>query len=110
MSISVKNITVSIDGTSSQMFFIRLEGKSWYLENFSLYQSLLTYNSLSFSMHTDPLEDQSEPRFSICSYLIGKEISITLQTNNIEKESKLASFEEKTADIEFKGVITSGAF
>lgn len=109
MSISVKNITVSIDGTSSQMFFIKLEGKSWYLENFSLYQSLLTYNSLSFSMHTDPLEDQSEPRFSICSYLIGKEISITLQTDNIEKESKLASFEEKTADIEFKGVITSAS-
>ena len=109
MSISVKNITVSIDGTSSQMFFIKLEGKSWYLENFSLYQSLLTYNSLSFSMHTDPLEDQSEPRFSICSYLIGKEISITLQTDNIEKESKLASFEEKTADIEFKGLITSAS-
>ena len=109
MSISVKNITVSIDGTSSQMFFIKLEGKSWYLENFSFYQSLLTYNSLSFSMHTDPLEDQSEPRFSICSYLIGKEISITLQTDNIEKESKLASFEEKTADIEFKGVITSAS-
>lgn len=109
MSISVKNITVSIDGTSSQMFFIKLEGKSWYLENFSLYQSLLTYNSLSFSMHTDPLEDQSEPRFAICSYLIGKEISITLQTDNIEKESKLASFEEKTADIEFKGVITSAS-
>ena len=50
MSISVKNLTVSIDGTSSQMFYIKLEGKSWYMENFSLYQSLLTYNSLSFSM------------------------------------------------------------
>lgn len=109
MSISVKNITVSIDGTSSQMFYIKLEGKSWYMENFSLYQSLLTYNSLSFSMHTDPLEDQSEPRFTICSYLIGKEITLTLQTDNIEKASKLSSSEEKTADIEFKGVIAAAS-
>ncbi len=109
MSISVKNITVSIDGTSSQMFCIKLEGKSWYMEDFSLYQSLLTYNSLSFSMHTDPLEDQTEPRFTICSYLIGKDIAVTLQTDNIEKESKLASSDEKTADIEFKGVIAAAS-
>ena len=109
MSISVKNLTVSIDGTSSQMFYIKLEGKSWYMENFSLYQSLLTYNSLSFSMHTDPLEDQSEPRFTICSFLIGKEITITLQTDYIEKVSRLISSEEKTADIEFKGVIIAAS-
>ncbi len=109
MSISVKNITVSVDGTPSQMFYIKLEGKSWYMENFSLYQSLLTYNSLTFSMHTDPLEDQSEPRFAICSYLIGKEITLTLQTDNVEKASNLSSSEEKTADIEFKGVITAAS-
>lgn len=110
MSISVKNITVSIDGTSSSMFTIQLEGKSWYMDHFSLYQRLLTYNTLTFSMHTDPLEDQGEPRFTICSYLIGKEITLTLQTDYIEKASNLQSSDEKTADIEFKGVIidTSG--
>ena len=94
MSISVKNITVSIDGTSSSMFTIQLEGKSWYMDHFSFYQRLLTYNTLTFSMHTDPLEDQGEPRFTICSYLIGKEITLTLQTDYIEKASNLQSSDD----------------
>ena len=102
MSISVKNISVAIDGTTSNRFDISLDdGKVWHMENFSLCQSLLTCNSLSFSMHKDPEEDQNEPQFSICGFLIGKEIYLSLQTACVENESHYAESDGVTEDIEF---------
>ena len=80
------------------------------LDNFCLYQGLLTHNSLSFSMHKGPEEEINETQFSVCGQIIGKDISVTLQTDNIERVSINAE-DDSTNDIEFKGVIvaTSGS-
>lgn len=104
MSISVKNIAVTIDGTASSGFDITLDGTMWRLDNFLLSQSLLTYNTLSFNMHKGPEEDVEETRLSLCSQLIGKEITLTLDTENIENLSLNASH-EKTSEISFRGLI-----
>ena len=104
MSISVKNISVSIDGIKSNEFDIELEGITWHLDNFSLYQSLLSPNSLSFSMHKDPKEDDiRENIFGICGYIIGKEITLSLQTEIITPNEA----GDKTSIINYKGVIYS---
>ena len=70
MSISVKNISVSIDGIKSNEFDIELEGITWHLDNFSLLQSLLSPNSLSFTMHKGPEEDINEALFAVCGHFI----------------------------------------
>ena len=49
MSISVKNISVSIDGVKSNEFDIELEGTIWHLDNFSLLQNLLQKGFLHYS-------------------------------------------------------------
>lgn len=108
MSISVKNITVTIDGTSSSGFDLTLDGVMWRLDNFTLCQSLLSYNTLSFSMHKGPEEGEEEPRFTLCSQLIGKEITLALDTDNIENLS-LNTSNEKTAEISFRGIILSAS-
>lgn len=108
MSISVKNITVTIDGTSSSGFDLTLDGVMWRLDNFTLCQSLLSYNTLNFSMHKGPEEGEEEPRFTLCSQLIGKEITLALDTDNIENLSLNAS-NEKTAEISFRGIILSAS-
>ena len=104
MSISVKNIAVTIDGTASSGFDITLDGTMWRLDNFLLSQSLLTYNTLSFNMHKGPEEDVEETRLSLCSQLIGKEITLALDTENIENLS-LNTSHEKTSEICFRGLI-----
>lgn len=108
MSISVKNISVSIGGVVSSGFDIVLEGIKYRLDNFSLYQGLLACNTLSFSMHKDPNEVISETTFAVCGQIIGKDISLNLQTNNIENLS-LKTENDSIADIEFKGVIVSAS-
>lgn len=108
MSISVKNITVTIDGTSSSGFDLTLDGVMWRLDNFTLCQSLLSYNTLNFSMHKGPEEGEEEPRFTLCSQLIGKEITLALDTDNIENLS-LNTSNEKTAEISFRGIILSAS-
>ena len=104
MSISVKKIQVTIGGATSSGFDIRLDGSFWRFDTFTLYQSLLTYNTLSFSLHKDPEETVNEAKFSVCGELIGKPITLTLQTDNIESLSFNVGH-DKTADIEFNGVI-----
>ena len=104
MSISVKNLQVTIGGITSSGFDISLDGSLWRFDTFTLCQRLLTYNTLSFSLHKDPEETVNEAKFSICGELIGKSISLTLQTENIENLS-LKTSHDKTADVEFKGVI-----
>lgn len=109
MSISIKNISIAIGGSPSSQFDIVFDGIGYHLDNFSLYQSLLTYNSLSFSMHKKmPEEDIQDVTFAVCGELIGKDIVVSLETDNIENLS-LKQENEKTAEIEFKGVIVAAS-
>ena len=108
MSISVKNISIAIGGTTSSGFDIDLDGTKYRMDNFSLYQSLLTHNSLSFSMHKGPDEEINEAQFSVCGQIIGKDITVTLQTDNIENVS-LKTENDNIADIEFKGFIIAAS-
>ena len=108
MSISVKNIQIAIGGTTSSGFDIELDSTKYRLDNFALFQSLLTHNSLSFSMHKGPDEEINEAMFSVCGQIIGKEITVTLQTDNIENLS-LNTENDSIADIEFKGVIIAAS-
>ena len=108
MSISIKNIAIAIDGTKSTGFCISLDGSAWRLDNFTLSQSLLSPNSLSFTMHKGPEENLNEALFTICGQIIGKEITISLETDSIERES-LKAETDTIADINFKGVILSAS-
>lgn len=108
MSISVKNISIAIGGTTSSGFDIDLDGTKYRMDNFTLYQSLLTHNSLSFSMHKGPDEEINEAMFSVCGQIIGKDITVTLQTDNIENVS-LNAENDSIADIEFKGFIIAAS-
>lgn len=104
MSISIKNISVAIEGTKSTGFCIELDGTKWRLDNFMLSQSLLSPNMLSFSLHKEPDERINEISFNVCGAIIGKEVSLSLETESIEKES-LKAETDAVADIEFVGVI-----
>ena len=108
MSISVKNISVSIDGTPSSGFYIPLDDTKWRLDNFTLIQSLLTYNTLSFSMHKVPEESPNETKFAVCGKIIGKEITVSLETDIVEDLS-FSLNQEKTAKISFSGFIYSAS-
>lgn len=108
MSISVKNITVIIDDVKSSGFDLTFDGEMWRLDDFTLHQSLLSYNTLCFNMHKGPKEDDKEARFTLCSQIIGKEISLSLDTDNIENLS-LNTNNEKTAEISFRGIIMSAS-
>ena len=108
MSISVKNISVKIDDASSSGFDIIIGDTQWRLDNFTLYQGLLTHNTLTFNLHKGPEEDIEETKFSLCSQLIGKEIELALDTDNIENLS-LKTSNEKTAEIKFSGFIFSAS-
>lgn len=109
MSISVKNISLSINGTPSEQFKIEIDGAKYRLDDFSLKQQLLAPAQLSFSLRKDPEEDISEIQFTACSSIIGKEVILSLQTDNMEE--KIAGFSDKgqAADVEFEGFITSAS-
>lgn len=104
MSTSIKNISVAIDGTKSLGFCIELDGTRWRLDNFMLSQSLLSPNTLSFSLHKEPDERINEVSFNVCGAIIGKEVLISLETESVEKES-LKADTDSVADIEFAVVI-----
>lgn len=103
MSISVKSISVSIDGVKSNEFDIEFDGIIYNLDDFSLHQSLLSPNVLTFNMHKGPEEDIRDAQFSVCNNIIGKEIILTLQTEIIS----LAADEEKADEVVFRGIILS---
>ena len=106
MSISVKNISISIDGVKSNEFDIELEGVKWHLDNFSLFQSLLAPNSLSFTMHhNNPREDENI--FKVCGQIIGKEITVSLETEIIAPPPY--DNKDKEDAISYKGVILSAS-
>lgn len=108
MSISIRNISVAIDGTKSTGFCIELDGAKWRLDNFLLSQSLLSSNVLTFSLHKEPDERLNEISFNVCGVIIGKEILISLETDSIEKKT-LKAETDSVADIEFAGVITGAS-
>ena len=107
MSISVKNISISIDNASSTAFDIDYQGTKYRMDDFMLHQSLLGPCSLSFTMHKAmPEEDINEPRFEAGGQLIGKTITVLLETVSVEKES-FNAVGDINADIEFKGFIAA---
>lgn len=108
MSISVKSISVKIDDAVSNGFYIDLDGTKWKLDNFTLQQSLLSYNTLMFCMHKEPTEQENETKFNVCRQIIGKKITMSLNTDNIENLS-LNTNNEKTEEVRFRGIILSAS-
>ena len=102
MSISVKSISLSIDGTKSSEWNITLDAK-YHLDNFTLSQSLLSPSTLSFSLNRDPDEAASDPRFNVCGQIIGKEVTLKLETETMEANGT----GENVDKIEFQGFIAS---
>lgn len=98
MSISVKSISLSIDDIKSSEWNITLDAK-YHLDNFSLRQSLLSPSSLSFSLQRDPDETATDPRFNVCGQIIGREICLSLETENDN--------DDDTDIIEFRGYIAA---
>lgn len=106
MSISVKNITLSIDGTQSKKFKIELSGAQYNLNNFKLVQRLDEPNVLTFDLVKNPEEDISEPQFTVCADIIGKPVTLNLQTDSIETEIAKWAQGAQIADLEFDGLVT----
>lgn len=111
MSVLIKNISVVIGDNKSfgnHGFEINLDGINYHLSDFMLSQTLLSPNTLSFSLRKGPDETINDMLFSVCGDIIGKKIELELFTENTEQIS-LKAENEKTADILFKGVIMSAS-
>ena len=107
MSTTISRFTLTIDSARSENFLIEIEGELFKVDNFTLSQSLMQPNTLRFRMRKGPKEDGSEPQFKTCGSIIGKDVELSLETENFEKLSSLKSEGEKTQEIKFKGIITS---
>ena len=105
MSISVKNIAVSIDGTPSEQFYIKLYENLFLMESFSLTQHLLEPCYLSFNLHKDTEESIDDVNFNVCANIIGTKITLLLQTESTEKDMEGFEEESQNGDIEFEGII-----
>ena len=99
MSTTIKNLSLSIGDALSSGFNIELNDVVYRLDSFRFHQSLLDHNTLSFKMHKGPEEDMHEVMFSICGEIIGKEISMVLQTENFENISLLNENHDNVANI-----------
>lgn len=107
MSTTISRFILTIDDAKSEGFLIEVDGDLFKLDNFVLTQCLMQPNSLRFSMRKGPKEDGSEPQFKTCGSIIGRDVTLSLETDNFEKLSWLKSEGEKTQEIKFKGIITS---
>ncbi len=107
MSISVKNISLSINGTQSNKFKITLDGAKYRLDDFKLSQKLLEPCRLEFKLRKDPEEDMSEIQFTACRSMIGKDVTLSLQTGSMEQQIVGFAAGSQNADIEFEGFVTS---
>ena len=85
MSVSVSNIVVSIKGIQSEQNYIELEGSRFALDSFELSQQLLQPCRLSFNMFKDTEEDISDVQFGTCSFIIGAEVTLLMQTTSMEE-------------------------
>ena len=108
MSTTVSKFSLVIDGVKSEDFLIELNGVWFKVDDFTLSQSLMQPNVLNFRMRKGPVEGKDEPQFDVCGCIIGKDIELSVSTLNVEKFS-LASEEEKTREIRFKGIIFSAS-
>jgi len=107
MSTTISRFTLTIDNARSENFLIEIDDELFKVDNFTLSQSLLQPNTLRFRMRKGPKEEGTEPQFKTCGSIIGKDIELSLETENFEKLSTLKSEGEKTQEIKFKGIITS---
>ena len=109
MSISVKNISVSIAGIRSNRFNIELSGDKFSLANFVITERLLDHCRLSFNLIKAPDESIGDTQFQVCADIIGKEVTLSLETDNMENEIQGFSSGDQNADIEFKGFICNAS-
>ncbi len=107
MSITVKNIAFSVNGTPSKQFNIELDGAKYCLSTFKMTQKLLEPCKLEFSLCKAPDEDINEIQFTTCGSIIGKDVTLSLQTDSMEQEIQGFSEGSQNADIEFEGFVTS---
>jgi phage-related baseplate assembly protein len=107
MSTTISRFSLTIDDAKSENFLIEIDGELFKVDNFVLSQNLMQPNVLRFRMRKGPKEDSSEPQFKICGSIIGKDIALSLETENVESISAIASGVENTEEIKFKGIITS---
>lgn len=109
MSISIKDISVSIAGTRSNKFKIDLSSGRFTMDNFVMTERLLDHSRLSFDLVKDPDESISDTQFQICTEIIGKEINLSLITDSMETEIKGFASGDQNADVEFKGFICNAS-
>lgn len=107
MSTTITRFSLTIEDSKSENFLIDLDGEEYQLDNFMLTQRLMSPNVLKFRMRKGPGESNTEAQFKVCGNIIGKDISLLLETENFEKMSSYSSEDEKTEDIRFRGIITS---
>ncbi len=107
MSTTISGISLTIDDAKSENFLIEIDGELFKADNFILSQNLMQPNVLRFKMRKGPKEDSSEPQFKVCGSIIGKDITLSLETENVERLSSINPDSEKTEEIKFKGIITS---
>ncbi len=107
MSTTITSFALLIDGIRSDNFLIEIEGDLFLVDDFTLTQCLLQPNELRFSMRKDPEENAGEPQFSTCGYLIGKNLELSLVTDNFEELSSLPTEGPKADEIRFRGIITA---
>lgn len=105
MSISVKNISLSINGTSSNQFNIELDGAKYSLDKFKMTQKLLKPCRLEFVLRKAPEEDIDEVQFTTCGSIIGKDVTLSVQTDSMEQEISGFAAGSQNADIEFEGFV-----
>lgn len=98
MAISVKNIEINIENYKSNLWNINIDGEDYHLDSFTLHHGLLTPSSLSFIMTRDPEEGANDPLIKVCGSIVGKEISVTLQTTGLNQDVE-------TGELDFKGFI-----
>lgn len=107
MSTTISRFCLTVGDAKSDGFLIEIDGVLFKLDNFTLTQALMQPNILRFRMRKGPREDGSEPQFKTCGSIIGKDVSLSLETANFEFLSFLKSEGEKTGEIRFRGIITS---
>ena len=98
MVISVKSISLSIEGEKSHEWNINIGGDDYHLGSFTLRHGLLSPSTLSFTLTRDPEEHADDPLLNVCGIIAGKKVSLTVKTEG-----------DKGADggeIEFEGFIT----
>ena len=109
MSISVKDITVSIGAARSERFNIQISGANFSLCNFSMTERMLDHCRLSFDMTKAPEETIGDTRFQVCADIIGKEVELFLATDSIENNLKGFVSLDQNADVKFKGFVKNAS-